>query len=89
MRLSASILNGINRPTISFLLSLLRMVILYVPLAWITSVLFGLQGIFWSAFAANIMAGSVAWYWLHRMITNRTEAGITGEPVFAKNTMSR
>lgn len=71
LMLCNSSLNGINKPMISFCLSLLRMLILYVPLAWITSKLFGLNGIFWSAFVANLVGGGAAWFWLQKLISKK------------------
>ncbi|MEX0647730.1 MAG: MATE family efflux transporter [Balneolaceae bacterium] len=72
LMLCTSTLDGINRPLVSFSLSLLRMLVLYVPLAWLTSNAFGLNGIFWSAFTANLAAGTVAWYWLQKIISKQT-----------------
>lgn len=73
LMLSTSSFDGINRPLISFSLSLVRMLILYVPLAWMTSRLMGLTGIFWSAFFANLFAGSLAWLWLNKVIDNKID----------------
>lgn len=73
LMLCTSSLDGINRPLVSFSLTLLRMLVLYVPLAWITSTAFGLKGIFWSAFTANLAAGILAWYWLQKLISRRNE----------------
>lgn len=75
LMLCTSSLDGINKPLVSFSLSLLRMLMLYVPLAWITSEIFGLTGIFWSAFAANIVGGGAAWFWLRNIISKKTGKG--------------
>lgn len=72
LMLCTNTLDGINKPLISFSLTMLRMLMLYVPLAWITSSYFGLEGIFWSAFSANLIAGATAWFWLERIMTNRS-----------------
>ncbi len=52
--------NALHRPMFSLALSLLRMFVLYVPLAYAGSALFGLVGVWWAAFAANAAAGLTA-----------------------------
>ena len=42
----------------------LRMFIVYVPLAYIGTRLMGISGIFLAATAANIIAGAAAYFWL-------------------------
>ncbi len=66
--LSTAVFNGINRPYPAAFFSIARMVILYVPLAWLGSQLLGLNGIFWAGFIANILTGSVAFLFLYRTI---------------------
>ncbi|MDP2402157.1 MAG: MATE family efflux transporter, partial [Actinomycetota bacterium] len=55
--------NALHRPMRSMALSVLRMFVLYVPLAYAGSALFGLAGVWWAAFTANIIAGVVAIGW--------------------------
>jgi putative MATE family efflux protein len=57
MMTSLAMLNGINKPVLAMLTTMSRMFILYVPLAFLLSKLFDLEGIFWAAFIANIAAG--------------------------------
>jgi len=64
LMISGSTFNGVNRPFPSAVLSLLRMVFLYVPLAYILSGFFGLSGIFIAAAVSNLIAGSLAFIWL-------------------------
>jgi len=59
-----NIFNGINKPMPSMGLTMLRMFGLYVPLAWLASVYWNLQGVFWSAFLANITVGIATYLWL-------------------------
>ncbi|MBS3775661.1 MAG: hypothetical protein KGY70_10760 [Bacteroidales bacterium] len=59
--------NGINKPIPSMGLTLLRMFGLYVPLAWLASVYWNLQGVFWAAFVANIITGVVT----YRLLKNK------------------
>lgn len=64
-------LNALHRPLHSMVLSVLRMFVLYVPLAYFGSSLWGLTGVWWAAFGANILAGAGAILWFrhlfHRM----------------------
>ena len=62
--ISMSCFNGINKPLPATFFSLLRMLGLYVPLAWIGSLLFNLPGIFWSAFIANVISGLLSFIYL-------------------------
>jgi Na+-driven multidrug efflux pump len=66
--LANATLNALNRPLQSALLSVLRLFVLYVPLAMAASALLGLQGIFGAAAVANVIAGLVAFLWLRSML---------------------
>jgi putative MATE family efflux protein len=56
--------NAVNRPIPAVVLSLLRMLVVWVPLAWAASRVFGITGIWWAALAAAVAAGvaSVVWF---------------------------
>lgn len=73
-------LNALHRPVHSLALSLLRMFALYVPLAYAGSALFGLTGIWWAAFVANVTAGVVAIAWFRsvfaRMSTEKNATSV-------------
>ncbi|MDX1529511.1 MAG: MATE family efflux transporter, partial [Gammaproteobacteria bacterium] len=58
--------NGLGRPFPAVAVSTLRMVVLYLPLAWLGAKFFNVHGIFAAAAIANIVAGSVAFAWLRR-----------------------
>lgn len=60
LMLSVAVLNGINKPFRAMIITLNRMFILYVPLAYIASRFWGLNGIFWSAVIANVITGIFA-----------------------------
>jgi putative MATE family efflux protein len=66
--LCTSTFNGLNRPYASAAFSLLRMVVLYLPLAWIGAHLFDIPGVFWAALIANVVAGSSAMLYLLRTL---------------------
>lgn len=87
LMLCTSSLDGINKPFISFTLTLIRMLVLYVPFAWITSNWYGLEGIFWSAFIANIIGGGMAWVWLQKIIVHKkNNLSISKEQMSAAST---
>lgn len=63
-------LNALHRPMNSLVLSLLRMFVLYVPLAYLGSALWGLHGVWWAAFGANLAAGTIAVLWFRHLFHN-------------------
>jgi len=66
--LSTSTFNGINKPYPSAFFSIIRMLVLYVPLAWIGSRIFNINGVFWAGFIANIIVGPISFKYLFRSI---------------------
>ncbi|MCF7668468.1 MAG: MATE family efflux transporter [Verrucomicrobia bacterium] len=68
LMIGINILNGINRPLPSALLMGLRMFGLYVPFAYVAALYGSLIGIFWSAFAANIVSGVVTYTTLKNVL---------------------
>ena len=68
LMLSTASFNGINKPYPSAMFSIIRMLVLYVPLAWIGANLFGLEAVFWAGFIANILVGILSFMFLHRTI---------------------
>ena len=48
--------------------SLLRTIILYVPLAWIAQHWYGMVGIFAAYAAANVFTGFVAYAWAKKTV---------------------
>ena len=55
--------NGLGRPIPATLISVTRMVIVYVPLAYFGKSLWGIPGIFAAAAASNLLIGSAAALW--------------------------
>ncbi len=62
--LSTASYNGINKPYPSTFFSMFRMLILYVPLAWLGAQLFGVTGVFWAGLTANVVTGILAFWFL-------------------------
>ena len=66
--LSTASYNGINKPYPSAIFSIIRMLVLYVPLAWIGSRIFGIDGVFWAGLIANVIIGIVSFLFLYKTI---------------------
>lgn len=66
--LSTSSFNGLNKPIPSAVFSLVRMLVLYVPLAWLGSIVIGISGVFWAGFIANVVVGLVSFRYLFKII---------------------
>lgn len=66
--LSTSSFNGINKPYPSTIFSIVRMFVLYVPLAWLGSKMFGLYGVFGAALTANVVVGILSYSYLFRTV---------------------
>lgn len=60
--------NGLGKPMPGVVVSLMRTIILYVPLAIIGRHYYGMAGIFGAYAAANIITGFVAYAWVKRTI---------------------
>jgi Na+-driven multidrug efflux pump len=60
---SVSAFNAIGKPTPGMLISMSRTIGVYAPLAFLLAWLFGLQGVFLAAFLANIVAGTLGFFW--------------------------
>ena len=63
----ANSLNALHEPVKSMTLSILRMFVIYVPLAFLGSALVGLAGVWWAAFAANMTSGVAAIFWFRHI----------------------
>ncbi len=70
--LSTASFNGINKPYPSALFSLIRMLVLYVPLAWLGARLFNITGIFWAGFIANVIVGTISALYLLKTVRRIT-----------------
>lgn len=60
---TSSMFNALGNPTPSVIITALRMFVFYIPLAYLGSNLFGINGIFIGASLANILVGIIAYLW--------------------------
>jgi Na+-driven multidrug efflux pump len=58
--------NGLGNPMPGVVISVTRILALYVPLAFIGKELFGIPGIFGAYAAANILSGLLGYFWAKR-----------------------
>jgi putative MATE family efflux protein len=69
LTLTTAALNVLRKPLQAAVLGIARMFVLYIPLAYLGSMLFGVPGIFGAAAIANFAAGVAAYLWLNRVLT--------------------
>ncbi len=58
---ASSALNGLGKPMLALFMSLFRLLLLYIPLAYLGSQLFGIFGIYGATCLSNVLVGLWAW----------------------------
>jgi Na+-driven multidrug efflux pump len=66
--------NGLGRPLPAVVISLTRMAVLYIPLAYTGARLFGVNGIFVAAALSNLLVGTGAFIWNWRICQQQCSA---------------
>jgi Na+-driven multidrug efflux pump len=66
--LTNSSFNALHLPANAVLLSLFRLFVCYVPLAWLGGILFGVVGVFIGCIMANFVTAAVAYNWYNRVL---------------------
>jgi len=61
--MTSSVANGIGNPIPALIFTFSRLLVLYLPLVWVLSNYYGLQGIYIATAASNLIVGVAAWYW--------------------------
>ncbi|WP_370278007.1 MATE family efflux transporter [Pontibacterium sp.] len=64
--LTASSFNALHQPMRAMRISITRLFVFYVPLGWLGSELYGLQGMFGGLVIANALTALTAWFWMRR-----------------------
>ncbi|MDX1402929.1 MAG: MATE family efflux transporter [Woeseiaceae bacterium] len=77
--------NGMGKPMPAVHISVSRMIVIYIPLAYVSSHYFGVYGIFGSYSIANIVMGIIAYAWARASIQEQCEAH--AEPVILSETV--
>ena len=60
--------NGMGHPMPGVAISTLRVIVLFLPLAWLGMAIFDLNGLFIATSVSNITLGLVGWFWLGKQI---------------------
>lgn len=66
--IGASSFSALKKPLNSIALNFIRMIILYLPLAYFGSKIFGLTGIFFGAAISSFIAGTLSFLWIKNII---------------------
>nr|CAA6824533.1 MAG: Multi antimicrobial extrusion protein (Na(+)/drug antiporter), MATE family of MDR efflux pumps [uncultured Thiotrichaceae bacterium] len=70
--IASNVANGVGEPVPALIMSFLRLVVLYLPLAWGLSAWLGLTGLYIATSLANILVGLGAFYWSRSKCTGAT-----------------
>lgn len=65
----ASAFNALGKPIPSMIINFARMILLYVPLAYIGSQMWGILGIFGATLTANVLVGIISYIWIQKETT--------------------
>ncbi len=80
MLVASSTFNALGKPIPSVIMTVTRMFVLYIPLAYLGSTLFGINGIFGAACVSNLAVGIGAFVWNQRTCSIKASpSGITEE----------
>jgi Na+-driven multidrug efflux pump len=77
--------NGMGKPMPAVHISVSRMAVIYVPLAFIANRYFGITGIFASYTVANIVTGIIAYAWARASVQEQCDAH--AEPLIVSETV--
>nr|WP_029249652.1 MATE family efflux transporter [Microbulbifer agarilyticus] len=58
--------NGLGHPLPATLISFLRVLGVYLPLAWLGNQIWGIKGLFLATLVSNWVLGLIAWWWLRK-----------------------
>ncbi len=70
--ISTSTINALHKPKYSLMINILRLFVLYIPLAWAGHLWFGLEGIFWGCAIGNLLIGAYILFMFSRLKNNPT-----------------
>jgi len=65
--------NGMGKPMPAVHISVARMIVIYLPLAYVAEQFFGVAGIFAAYMAANIITGVIAYAWARSSVKNQCD----------------
>jgi len=68
--------NALGKPMPPLVISLLRMIIIHIPLVLVGDYLFGYMGIYIGTVITTIVVGLISWRWINRTIDGRIERAL-------------
>ena len=68
--------NGLGNPLPGVVISVTRILVLYVPLAMLGMKLYGVVGIFGAYAIANILAGILGYFWVRKRAHRLCQPGV-------------
>ncbi|WP_240615504.1 MATE family efflux transporter [Alteromonas facilis] len=74
--LTNSSFNAMHKPMAALILSVIRLFVFFVPLAFLGSLLYQLEGLFWGCVIANLLMAVVSYVWFKRAIHKDVEAAL-------------
>ncbi|GAB5381565.1 MAG: MATE family efflux transporter [Aliiglaciecola sp.] len=77
--LTNSSFNAMHKPMSAMILSIIRLFVFFVPLAYLGSQWYQIPGIFWGTVLANIFTAAVAYFWFMHSSSCRLAASTSSE----------
>jgi len=74
--LTNSSLNALHLPMRALALSIVRLFVFYVPIAWLGGKLFGVYGVYGGALTANVFVALVAYMWFNRSLNGLQQGAV-------------
>jgi Na+-driven multidrug efflux pump len=71
--LTNSSFNAMHKPMLALSLSIIRLFVLFVPISYLGSRLYNLEGMFWAGILANLLTATVAYKWFKDTLNKMTE----------------
>lgn len=66
--LSASTLNALHQPMQAMRISIVRLFVFFIPMAWLADYLWGLKAMFIAFVVANTLTAAIAYWWVKRRV---------------------
>lgn len=79
--------NGLGKPMPAVAISIIRMAVLYVPVAYLARQWFEIPGIFVAYAVANLLTGVLAYVWARREVTNQARQFADTQPAVVTETV--
>ena len=70
--LTNSSLNALHKPMAALILSVLRLFVFFVPISYLGSHLYHLDGMFWGGVIANLCTAAVAYIWFTKLLKQQS-----------------